>query len=383
VDDEDVLGYSEADLIEFRRRKTSMVFQQFGLLPHRTVLENAAWGLEIQNVPLEEREERAREVLDLVGLGGWEYYMPSTLSGGMQQRVGLARAVASDPEILLMDEPFSALDPLIRRDMQNQLIRLQEQMQKTTVFITHDMAEAVKLGTRIAIMRDGAIVQTGTPQEIVGDPVDAYVAEFTRDLRPSTVLTVGYVMDRRKEQQVPPGLNRPDAKVASEQTVDEALSQRWSTPGQLSVMDESGTLVGVIDRETLLQAAFEQSTPTDGYGVTSCPAEDTNSAGSATVASSEEKTTSRGSTGQPRDSRRGLPTLQQALTFLPKWVWLGGLLLIGGMVPFGGIGDIPENLQAGARVSEWVNVTVDWVVVNGDPIFNAINIGLLTYLLKK
>ena len=381
VDDEDVLEYSEADLIEFRRRKTSMVFQQFGLLPHRTVLENAAWGLEIQNVPLEEREERARSVLDLVGLRGWEYYMPSALSGGMQQRVGLARAVASDPEILLMDEPFSALDPLIRRDMQNQLIRLQEQMQKTTVFITHDMVEAVKLGTRIAIMRDGAIIQTGTPQEIVGDPVDAYVAEFTRDLRPSTVLTVGYVMDRRKEKEVPPGLNRPDAEIASEQTVDEALAQRWSTPGQLPVMDESGKLVGVIDRETLLQAAFEQSTPTDGYGVTLRPAEDTNSTGSATVASPEEKTTSRGSTAQPRDSRRGLPTLPQALTFLPKWVWLGVLLLIGGMVPFGGIGDIPDNLHAGALVSGWVNTTVDWLVVNGDPIFSAINIGLLTYLL--
>ena len=176
VDDENILDYSEEDLIKFRRKKTSMVFQQFGLLPHRNVLENAAWGLEVQDVPFEEREERAMEVLGLVGLNGWEFYMPSALSGGMQQRVGLARAVASDPEILLMDEPFSALDPLIRRDMQQELIRLQEQMQKTTIFITHDMSEAVKLGTRIAIMREGAIIQTGTPDEIIGYPVDSYVA---------------------------------------------------------------------------------------------------------------------------------------------------------------------------------------------------------------
>ena len=262
VDQEDVLGYSEADLTQFRRKKTSMVFQQFGLLPHRTVLDNAAWGLEIQDVPLQEREERAREVLELVGLNGWENYRPSALSGGMQQRVGLARAVASDPEILLMDEPFSALDPLIRRDMQNELLRLQEKMQKTTIFITHDLAEAVKLGTRIAIMRDGAIIQLGTPEEIVSNPIDDYVAEFTRDVRPSTVLTVGYVMDRQDDKPASPIINRPEAEVASEQTVDEALAQRWSTEGQLPVMDESGKLVGVIDRDALLKAAFEQPTPT-------------------------------------------------------------------------------------------------------------------------
>ena len=150
IDEENVLDYSEAALTDFRRTKTSMVFQQFGLLPHRTVLDNAAWGLEIRDVPIAEREDRAREILELVGLGGWEGYRPSRRSGGMQQRVGLARAVAYDPELLLMDEPFSALDPLIRRDMQNELVRLQEQMQKTTIFITHDLAEAVKLGTRIA-----------------------------------------------------------------------------------------------------------------------------------------------------------------------------------------------------------------------------------------
>jgi len=320
------------------------------------------------------------EVLALVGLRGWEYYMPFALSGGMQQRVGLARAVASDPEILLMDEPFSALDPLIRRDMQNELLNLQEQMRKTTIFITHDMAEAVKLGTRIAIMRDGSIIQTGTPEEIMGDPVDDYVAEFTRDVRPSTVLTVGYILNNQKDQQVPPNLTKPGSEVASKQTVEEALFQRWSTPGQLPVMDESGKLVGVIDRDTLLQAAFDQSNPPNGHGVALRPAEDNNSAGAATAISSDELTSS-GSTAKPRDFRRGLPTLPRALTFLPKWAWLVVLLFIGSVVPFGQIGEIPELFQVGSMVSEWINVTVDWLVVNGDPIFSAINIGLLRYLL--
>ncbi len=262
IDGEDVLAYSESELTEFRRKKTSMVFQQFGLLPHRTVLENAAFGLEIQDVPQEERLAKAKDVLDMVGLKGWENYRPSALSGGMQQRVGLARAMTSDPEILLMDEPFSALDPLIRRDMQNELVRIQESMRKTTIFITHDLTEAVKLGTRIAIMRDGAIIQLGTPEEIVGSPVDEYVAEFTRDVRPSTVLTVGYLIEKQggtvTAGAVPATASGAEADLASGQTVDEALSEQWSSSGKLSVKDESGTLLGVIDRETLLQVAFEQ-----------------------------------------------------------------------------------------------------------------------------
>ena len=263
IDGEDVLGYSEHELTEFRRKKTAMVFQQFGLLPHRTVLENAAFGLEIQDVPQEERLAKAKEVLDMVGLKGWEHYRPSALSGGMQQRVGLARAMTSDPEILLMDEPFSALDPLIRRDMQNELINIQESLRKTTIFITHDLTEAVKLGTRIAIMRDGAIIQLGTPEDIVANPVDDYVAEFTRDVRPSTVLTVGYLMEKQggtvTAGAVPATASGAEAELVSGQTVDEALSEQWSSSGKLSVKDESGTLLGVIDRETLLQVAFEQT----------------------------------------------------------------------------------------------------------------------------
>ena len=194
VDGEDVLQYSEKELVEFRRRKTAMVFQHFGLLPHRTVLENAAWGLEVQNMPKAERLEKARETLELVGLKGWENYRPAALSGGMQQRVGLARAIAADPDILLMDEPFSGLDPLIRRDMQGELVRLQEQLQKTLIFITHDLAEALKLGTHIAIMRDGAVVQIGTPEEILANPADDYVAEFVRDVRRTSIVTLRTLM---------------------------------------------------------------------------------------------------------------------------------------------------------------------------------------------
>ncbi len=196
VDGEDILRYDENELIEFRRKKAAMVFQHFGLLPHRTVEENAAWGLEVQGIEKIARTERAREVLELVGLKGWEEYRPSTLSGGMQQRVGLARAIAANPSLLLMDEPFSGLDPLIRRDMQNELIRLQQQLHKTIMFITHDLNEALKLGDHIAIMRDGAVIQIGTGEEILANPADDYVTEFVRDVRKSSVITVRTLMQR-------------------------------------------------------------------------------------------------------------------------------------------------------------------------------------------
>ena len=195
LDGEDILQYSEEQLIEYRRSKTAMVFQHFGLLPHRTVEENAAWGLEIRGMEREERLERAHEVLALVGLNGWEHYRPNTLSGGMQQRVGLARALAADPDVMLMDEPFSGLDPLIRRDMQNELLRLQQQMHKTIIFITHDLTEALKLGDHITIMRDGAVIQMGTGEEILDCPADDYVAEFVRDVRKSAVITLRTIME--------------------------------------------------------------------------------------------------------------------------------------------------------------------------------------------
>ncbi|NJN83182.1 MAG: betaine/proline/choline family ABC transporter ATP-binding protein [Caldilineaceae bacterium] len=177
-----------------RRHKMSMVFQHFGLFSHRRVIDNVAFGLEVQGIGKAERYARALEVLALVNLTGWEEYFPDQLSGGMQQRVGLARALAVDPDILLFDEPFSALDPLIRREMQDELIRLQQKMHKTLVFITHDFAEAIKLGDRIAIMKDGEFVQVGSAEEVVLHPADEYVAEFTRDVSRAKVVTVRTIM---------------------------------------------------------------------------------------------------------------------------------------------------------------------------------------------
>lgn len=194
VDGEDLTAMGAAQLREVRRKKMAMVFQSFALLPHRTVLDNVAFGLELKGVPLDERRARARQVIKAVGLEGWEDSLPEQLSGGMQQRVGLARALAIDPDILLMDEPFSALDPLIRRDMQNELLRLQSEMKKTIIFITHDLDEAIKLGDRIAVMKDGEIRQIGTAEEILRRPADEYVAEFVKDIDPARVLTAQQIM---------------------------------------------------------------------------------------------------------------------------------------------------------------------------------------------
>jgi glycine betaine/proline transport system ATP-binding protein len=193
-----ITGIPAAALRDVRKRSVSMVFQHFALLPHRTVLDNAAYGLEVQGVGLEERRERARAIVGRVGLGGWEEKLPGELSGGMQQRVGLARALASDTDILLMDEAFSALDPLIRREMQEQLVELQAELGKTIIFITHDLNEAMFLGDRIAVMRDGRIVQVGTPDDILTDPANDYVAQFVQDVDRARVLTASGVMEPAK-----------------------------------------------------------------------------------------------------------------------------------------------------------------------------------------
>ena len=194
MDGRDIVTASDSELRELRRTHTSMVFQHFGLLPHRQVLDNVAYGLEVRGIGKKERRAKAREIVELVGLKGYEKSYPDQLSGGMQQRVGLARALANDPAMLLFDEPFSALDPLIRRDMQNEVIRLHHELGKTMVFITHDLAEALKLGDRILIMRDGAIVQIGTPDEVVARPADDYVKDFVSEVPKSHVLTLKWVM---------------------------------------------------------------------------------------------------------------------------------------------------------------------------------------------
>lgn len=205
IDGKDIVSMSKEELRKVRREKISMVFQKFALLPHRTILENAEFGLEIQGVDKTARKERALESLKLVGLSGYENQYPDQLSGGMQQRVGLARALANDPDILLMDEAFSALDPLIRKDMQDELLDLQTNMEKTIIFITHDLDEALRIGDRIALMKDGSIVQVGTPEEILMNPSNDYVERFVEDVDLSKVLTANHIMKRAEAVTIEKG----------------------------------------------------------------------------------------------------------------------------------------------------------------------------------
>ena len=244
----DVVAAGKAELRQLRRHEVSMVFQHFGLLAHRRVLDNVAFGLEVRGMAKAERHARAHEVLKLVGLEDAANQFPDQLSGGMQQRVGVARAFAVNPEVMLYDEPFSALDPLIRRDMQDEVCRLQEETGKTMVFITHDLAEALRLGDRIAIMRDGAIVQLGTGEELVGSPADDYVENFTRDIPRSQVLTLRWVM-RAPEPGEP--LDGPRLDVAT--TVRKAVPVLASSEKPVCCV-ENGDVVGLVDRDTVLTA---------------------------------------------------------------------------------------------------------------------------------
>ena len=248
IDGHDVRDLSQRDLRELRRSKVAMVFQHFGLFPHRSVIDNIAYGLEVRGMGKVKRTEKAEEILDLVGLGGWGERFPRELSGGMQQRVGLARAMAMDPEILFFDEPFSALDPLIRREMQDELLDLQAKLQKTMVFITHDFLEAIKMGDHIAIMKDGEIVQIGTPEEIVAAPVDDYVREFTEDVPRYKVLSVGKVMRPASKGLSAEGGVRSGAKIES------AINQVADTDSPVAVIDEAEEIVGEIDREIIMRA---------------------------------------------------------------------------------------------------------------------------------
>ena len=237
-DGENVLTFSSDKLIEFRRQKIAMVFQHYGLLPHRRVLDNVAYGLEIRGVDKDERHQQALEAIETVGLKGWEYYLPSEMSGGMQQRIGLARALAANSEVLLMDEPFSGLDPLIRREMQDELISLQTSIQKTIVFITHDLNEALKIGDRIAIMRDGEIVQEGSPEEIVTLPADDYVTSFVQDVSRSKVIQARAIMQE------------PDAVVNDWQGPRAALhAMRSGDTDVLFVLGRDNVLKGVLTED--------------------------------------------------------------------------------------------------------------------------------------
>ncbi|MFI8997201.1 glycine betaine/L-proline ABC transporter ATP-binding protein [Streptomyces sp. NPDC053542] len=260
MDGEDVRGMDRSGLRELRRHRAAMVFQHFGLLPHRSVLDNVAYGLEIQGVGKAERRARAMETVEKVGLGGLEQRKPGQLSGGQQQRVGLARALTVDPEVLLFDEPFSALDPLIRRDMQEEVIRLHKEEGRTMVFITHDLAEALLLGDRIALMRDGKIVQLGTPEEIVGSPADEYVRDFVRDVPREQVLTV-----RRAMRPAESGEADEGAALTPDTLISDAIEAVARSGGAARVV-EDGRCLGIVDHECLLNvvARLDEEAPDHG-----------------------------------------------------------------------------------------------------------------------
>ena len=250
---EDIRAASGARLRDLRRHRVAMVFQHFGLLPHRRVIENVAFGLEIRGDDRPSRTARARAMLELVGLEGFADSYPEQLSGGMQQRVGLARALAVDPEVMLFDEPFSALDPLIRRDMQNEVIRLHDEVRKTMVFITHDLQEALKLGDHIVIMREGGIVQSGSPEELVGRPADDYVADFVRDVPRSDVLTLRWIMRPPTDGDA---LDGP--AFAPTTVIRAAVPAATGTDKPLRVV-EGDRLLGVVDRVQILSSIVPQA----------------------------------------------------------------------------------------------------------------------------
>ncbi|MFD4260947.1 glycine betaine/L-proline ABC transporter ATP-binding protein [Streptomyces sp. NPDC058534] len=312
IDGEDVRAMDKSRLRELRRHRAAMVFQHFGLLPHRSVLDNVAYGLEVQGIGRAERRERAAAIVAKVGLEGLEQRRPGQLSGGQRQRVGLARALAVDPEVLLFDEPFSALDPLIRRDMQEEVVRLHREEGRTMVFITHDLQEALKLGDRIALMRDGRVVQLGTPEEIVGSPADDYVREFVRDVPREQVLTVRTAMrpaSSSDEAGTGPAI-RPEA------TVSEAIEAVARAGSPARVMSD-GRCLGVVDAETLLSvvagtaevataaagtapaAAAGEPAAADGAASADHPAAGSRAAGAAPVPQKAAPATRRKPTAPP------------------------------------------------------------------------------------
>ncbi|PWW03779.1 glycine betaine/proline transport system ATP-binding protein [Hoeflea marina] len=257
LDGEDLLGKSTAELIEIRRHKMGMVFQNFSLLPHLTVFENVAFPLKLQGLGLKDRRRRVEHVIALVGLEGRESSFPDELSGGQQQRVGIARSLAVEPDVWLLDEPFSALDPLIRRQMQDEFLRIQNTLKKSIVFITHDFLEALRIADRMAIMRDGRIVQIGTPRELLLNPADAYVAEFTCDVPRSRLLTAGDFAVAGPAQAA------SMATVAGETGFDRLVEQLARNPDGLQVNDRHGARLGIITAASMVQtlASFTPVSP--------------------------------------------------------------------------------------------------------------------------
>jgi len=263
IDGEDILKVNQERLRDLRRTKISMVFQRFGLFPHKTVIENVEYGLQLRGISAKERRDKAQETLEAVGLGAWGEYFPDSLSGGMQQRVGLARALATDAPIMLMDEAFSALDPLIRRGMQDELIRLQNELHKTIIFISHDIQESLKIGDRVAVMKDGYLVQVGTPEEIVTNPVDDYIRAFTLDVNRAQVLKTGSILRRTR----PFNLGTGPAANALKQMKE---YQRY----HMYVINEAGHPVGMLIRDELEAAVHQGVTDVQKIMVTDFPTVD-------------------------------------------------------------------------------------------------------------
>ena len=258
INGQDVMGLDRENLQELRNKKIGMVFQNFALMPHRSVVDNIALPLEIRGVSKNDRLDAANKILEIVELQGWGNKFAHELSGGMQQRVGLARALAADPEFLLMDEPFSALDPLIRRQLQAEFIKLSKQMKKTTVFITHDLDEAVRVGHRIAIMRDGKVIQIGTPEEIVVSPADEYVADFVKGISRLKVVQAKTIMQSIENYKSANGkLDENNQSVGENELLSKLIELSKSSEGPLIVKDNNQNNIGVLTQSDLLKAVIE------------------------------------------------------------------------------------------------------------------------------